>query len=376
MGRAIYLDYNATTPVDPEVLESMLPYFTERFGNASSRSHPFGWEAEEAVDLAREQLAQLIGAKPKEIFFTSGATESINLAIKGLDKTGHIITCTTEHKAVLDVMKSVEGHGNQVTYLPVESNGVIDLALLKKSIRKDTYLICIMHANNETGVIQPLEEISSIAKEHNILLMSDTTQSVGKIPVNVDDFGIDLMAFSSHKIYGPKGVGALFVKSKNPKIILMPGIEGGGHERGLRSGTLNVPGIVGFGKACEICKQKLDIDSKKLKFLRDKLESELSSIPGTTINGNKDQRLSHVANISFDDVNGEKLLLSLKDISVSNGSACTSAISQPSHVLINMGVPEQLTYASIRFSLGRFTTEKEIDFAISKVKEAIDRMRN
>ncbi len=376
MAVAIYMDYNATTPVDPRVLDRMLPHFTERFGNAASKSHPFGWAAEEAVGLAREQIALLIGAKAKEITFTSGATESINLAIKGLNKKGHIITVSTEHKAVLDVMASMEQLGNQVTYLPVQSDGLIDLTVIEKAIQTDTYLICIMLANNETGVIQPIEEISLIAKKHDALLMSDATQAVGKIPVNVEKMGIDLMTFSSHKMYGPKGVGALYVRSKHPKVKLQPQIEGGGHEKGLRSGTLNVPGIVGFRSACEIASKEMDQDSRKLKTLRDTLEDELLKIPETTVNGNVEARLTHTTNISFGDVNGEKLLLALKDISVSNGSACTSAISEPSHVLINMGVPEQLTYASLRFSLGRFTTKEEVDFAITKVKEVVNQLRN
>ena len=374
MARAIYMDYNATTPVDPRVLDHMLPYFTEKFGNAASKSHPFGWMAEEAVDMAREQVVNLVGAKTKEITFTSGATEAINLAIKGLDKKGHIITTSTEHKAVLDVMESMKQLGNQVTYLPVQSDGLIDLLALEKAIHADTYLIAIMLANNETGVIQPLEEISRIAKKHDVLLMTDATQAVGKMPVNVEYLGIDLMTFSSHKMYGPKGVGALYARSK--KVELSALIEGGGHERGLRSGTLNVPGIVGFGSACQIATEEMDQDSVKLKTLRDTLEAGLLEIPGTTLNGQAEARLAHTSNISFADVNGEKLLLALKDLSVSNGSACTSAISEPSHVLINMGVPEQLTYASLRFSLGRFTTEEEVDFAISKVKEVVNQLRN
>ncbi|MEM7297648.1 MAG: aminotransferase class V-fold PLP-dependent enzyme [Bacteroidota bacterium] len=375
MSKAIYLDYNSTTPVDPRVLDSMLPYFIEKFGNAASNSHPFGWEADEAVHMSREQVAGLIGAKPKEITFTSGATEAINLAIKGLDQTGHILTCSTEHKAVLDVMESMKKTGNEVTYLPARSDGLIDLESLEKSIQEDTFLICIMHANNETGIIQSMKKIGAMAKERGILFMSDATQSVGKIPVNVNELGVDLMTFSSHKMYGPKGMGALYVRSKNPKVEIHAQIEGGGHERGMRSGTLNIPGIVGFGKACEICGEQQTEDSAKLRRLRDKLESELIQIEGTTINGSRDSRLPHVSSISFSGVNGEKLLLSLKDISVSNGSACTSAITKPSHVLISMGISEALTYSSIRFSLGRFTTEEEIDFAIKKVKEVVTRLR-
>lgn len=376
MVKAIYLDNNATTPVDPRVLDTMLPYFTDKFGNAASNSHPFGWAADEAVNVAREQVADLIGAKPKEITFTSGATEAINLAIKGLHRKGHIITCATEHKAVLDVIGSINSSGNEATYLPVQSDGLIDLALFEKVIREDTYLICIMHANNETGVIQPIQQIGAIAKKRNILLMTDATQSVGKIPVHVDDIGVDLMAFSGHKMYGPKGVGALYVRSKIPKVEIKAQIEGGGHERGMRSGTLNVPGIVGFGKACEICDNQMKDDYQKLQHLRDQLESQVLQIEGTSINGTKEARLAHVTNISFSGVNGEKLLLSLKDISVSNGSACTSAISKPSHVLTSMGVSEELTYSSIRFSLGRFTTEEDIEVAIEKVKTVISQLRN
>jgi len=377
----VYLDNNATTPVDPKVLEAMLPYFTQHFGNAASRSHAYGWEAEEAVDYARGQVAKLINSEPKEIIFTSGATESDNLAIKGVfesyaSKGNHIITCVTEHKAVLDTCKHVEKLGAEVTYLPVQSDGLIDLKELETAIKPTTVLIAIMYANNETGVIQPVKEISAIAKRKGVLFFSDATQAVGKIPVNVIEDGIDLMAFSAHKIYGPKGVGALYVRRKNPRVRIIAQMDGGGHEKGMRSGTLNVPGIVGLGQACEICRLNMNEDAKRIKILRDKLENDLLQLEETQLNGNKENRLPHVLNISFKYVESEGLMLACnKNIAVSSGSACTSASIEPSHVLKGMGLDNDLAHSTLRFSLGRFTTEEEIDYAIEQVKNTVTQLR-
>ena len=377
----VYLDNNATTPVDPKVLEAMLPYFTQHFGNAASRSHAYGWEAEEAVDYARGQVAKLINSEPKEIIFTSGATESDNLAIKGVfesyaSKGNHIITCVTEHKAVLDTCKHVEKLGAEVTYLPVQSDGLIDLKELETAIKPTTVLIAIMYANNETGVIQPVKEISAIAKRKGVLFFSDATQAVGKTPVNVIEDGIDLMAFSAHKIYGPKGVGALYVRRKNPRVRIIAQMDGGGHEKGMRSGTLNVPGIVGLGQACEICRLNMNEDAKRIKILRDKLENDLLQLEETQLNGNKENRLPHVLNISFKYVESEGLMLACnKNIAVSSGSACTSASIEPSHVLKAMGLDDDLAHSTLRFSLGRFTTEEEIDYAIEQVKNTVTQLR-
>lgn len=377
----IYLDYNATTPVDAKVLEAMLPYFSQHFGNAASRSHAYGWEAEEAVDYARAQIAKLISAETKEIIFTSGATESDNLAIKGVfesyaSKGNHIITCVTEHKAVLDTCKHLEKIGAEVTYLPVQNDGLIDLNELEAAIKQTTILVAIMYANNETGVIQPVKEISAITKRKGILFFSDATQAVGKIPVNVVEDGIDLMAFSAHKIYGPKGVGALYVRRKNPRVRITAQIDGGGHERGIRSGTLNVPGIVGLGQACEICRLNMNEDSSRIKFLRDKLENALLQLEETKLNGNKENRLPHVSNISFKYVESEGLMLGCnKNIAVSSGSACTSASVEPSHVLKAMGLDDDLAHSSLRFSLGRFTTDEEIDYTIEQVKNTVAQLR-
>ena len=377
----VHLDNNATTPVDPKVLEAMLPYFTQHFGNAASRSHAYGWEAEEAVDYARGQVAKLINSEPKEIIFTSGATESDNLAIKGVfesyaSKGNHIITCVTEHKAVLDTCKHVEKLGAEVTYLPVQSDGLIDLKELETAIKPTTVLIAIMYANNETGVIQPVKEISAIAKRKGVLFFSDATQAVGKIPVNVIEDGIDLMAFSAHKIYGPKGVGALYVRRKNPRVRIIAQMDGGGHEKGMRSGTLNVPGIVGLGQACEICRLNMNEDAKRIKILRDKLENDLLQLEETQLNGNKENRLPHVLNISFKYVESEGLMLACnKNIAVSSGSACTSASIEPSHVLKAMGLDDDLAHNTLRFSLGRFTTEEEIDYAIEQVKNTVTQLR-
>jgi cysteine desulfurase len=375
--RRIYLDNNATTPLDPRVLDAMLPFFKDKFGNASSRNHSFGWEADEAVQYAREQVANLIGASPKEIIFTSGATESNNLALKGMDqgnKKGHMISCLTEHKAVLDPLKSLESAGLEVSYLPVNSTGLIDLKELKEAIKDNTSLISIMFANNEIGIIQPLKEIGEIAKENKINLMSDATQALGKIPVDVNDLGIDLMSFSAHKMYGPKGIGALFIKSKSPRIEIAAQLEGGGHEKGIRSGTLNVPGIVGLGKACEIASKEMTQEAKRLEQLRNRLESELLTIEGSHLNSHE-PRLPNMTNIAFDGVDGEQLLLSLKDIAVSQGSACTSSILEPSHVLKSIGLSSDLTFSSLRFGLGRFNTEEDIELTIHRVKESVAQLK-
>ncbi len=376
----IYLDNNATTPMDPRVLEAMLPYFTQKFGNASSRNHPFGWVAEEAVDYAREQVAKLIGSSEKEIIFTSGATESDNLAIKGVfemykDKGNHIITLTTEHKAVLDTCKHLEKLGAQVTYLEVESDGLLDLQKLEAAMTPQTILVSVMYGNNEIGVIQPIKEISAIAHKHGALFFSDATQAVGKIPVNVNEDGIDLMAFTGHKMYGPKGVGALYVRRKNPRVKVTSQMDGGGHERGMRSGTLNVPGIVGFGKACELCHLEMEQDAKRLSALRDKLENSLLTLEESYVNGNKESRLPHTTNISFKYVEGEGLMMAMKDMAVSSGSACTSASLEPSYVLKNLGLSDDLAHSSIRFGLGRFSTEEEVDFAIENTKKAVNHLR-
>ncbi|WP_018478388.1 IscS subfamily cysteine desulfurase [Pontibacter roseus] len=376
----IYLDNNATTPMDPRVLEAMMPYFTSKFGNAASRNHAFGWHAEEAVDYAREQIAALINCSPKEIIFTSGATESDNLAIKGVfemyaSKGNHIITATTEHKAVLDTCKHIEKIGGKVTYLPVNAEGLIDLKQLEESITDKTILISIMYGNNEVGVIQPIREISAIAKKHGVLFFTDATQAVGKIPVDVEADGIDLMAFSGHKMYGPKGIGALYVRRKNPRVKVTAQMDGGGHERGMRSGTLNVTGIVGLGKACEICKQDMAADTARLSAMRDRLERELLTIEESYVNGSREHRLPHVSNISFKYVEGEGLMMGVKDIAVSSGSACTSASLEPSYVLKALGLSDDLAHSSLRFGLSRFTTEEEIDFAINHVKEAVAKLR-
>lgn len=377
----IYLDNNATTPMDPRVLEAMLPYFTEHFGNAASRNHPFGWEAEEAVDYAREQVAKLIGADPKEIIFTSGATEGDNLGIKGVfemyaGKGNHIITCTTEHKAVLDTCKHIEHLGGEVTYLKVNADGLINLKELEAAIKPTTILIAIMYANNEIGVIQPVKEISAIAKKQGILFFSDAVQAVGKIPVDVNKDGIDIMAFTAHKMYGPKGIGALYVRRKNPRVKVTAQMDGGGHERGMRSGTLNVPGIVGFGKACELARLEMADDAVRLSKLRDKLENALTQIEETYVNGNREHRLPHVTNISFKYVEGEGLLMGFnKNIALSSGSACTSASLEPSYVLKALGLGDDLAHSSLRFGLGRFTTEEQIDYTIKSVSETVLKLR-
>lgn len=377
----IYLDNNATTPMDPRVLEAMLPYFVENFGNAASRNHPFGWAAEEAVDYAREQVAKLIGADPKEIIFTSGATEGDNLAIKGVfdmyaSKGNHIITANTEHKAVLDTCKHIEKAGGEVTYLDVKADGRIDLAELEAAIKPTTILIAIMYANNEIGVIQPVKEISDIAKKHGVLFFSDAVQAVGKIPVDVNKDGIDLMAFTAHKMYGPKGIGALYVRRKNPRVKVTAQLDGGGHERGMRSGTLNVPGIVGFGKAAELAMNEMAQDAERLSKLRDKLEQALLQLEEAYVNGTPEHRLPHVSNISFKYVEGEGLMMGFnKNIAVSSGSACTSASLEPSYVLKALGLGDDLAHSSLRFGLGRFTTEEQIDYTIEHVSKTVLKLR-
>jgi cysteine desulfurase len=377
----IYLDNNATTPMDPRVLEAMTPFFLNHFGNAASRNHPFGWAAEEAVDYAREQVAKLVGADPKEIIFTSGATEADNLAIKGVfemyaSKGNHVITVTTEHKAVLDTCKHIEKAGGEVTYLSVDADGLIDLAQLEAAIKPTTVLIAVMYANNEIGTVMPIAKISEIARKHGILVFTDATQAVGKIPVDVQKDGIDLMAFTAHKMYGPKGVGALYVRRKNPRVKVTAQMDGGGHERGMRSGTLNVPGIVGFGKACELCRIEMESDTQRISKLRDKLENALMQLEEAYLNGSKASRLPHVTNISFKYVEGEGLLMGFnKNIALSSGSACTSASLEPSYVLKALGLGDDLAHSSLRFGLSRFTTEEEIDYTIKSITETVLKLR-
>lgn len=377
----VYLDNNATTPCDPRVVETMLPYFTQHFGNAASRNHSFGWYAEEAVEFAREQVARLIGAEPKEIVFTSGATEADNLAIKGVyemyaSKGNHLITANIEHKAVLDTGKHIQKLGGEISYLQVKKDGHIDLEELEAAIKPTTVLISIMYANNELGTINAVKEISAIARKHGVLFFTDGVQAVGKIPVDVNKDGIDLMAISAHKMYGPKGVGALYVRRKNPRVKLASQIDGGGHEKGMRSGTLNVPGIVGFGKAAELAMQEMDAETKRLRVLRDKLENELLKIEETFVNGSIENRLPHVSNISFKYVEGEGLMMGLnKNIAVSSGSACTSASLEPSYVLKALGLEDDMARSSLRFGLGRFTNEEQIDYTIKMVKEVVLKLR-
>jgi cysteine desulfurase len=378
----IYMDNHATTPVDPRVIEAMLPFFNERYGNAASRNHSFGWAAEEAVENARAQIARLIGATPKEIIFTSGATESDNLAIKGVaemyrEKGNHIITQATEHKAVLDTCKRLEKYGYEVTYLPVEKDGRVNLDELQRAITPKTILITIMYANNEIGTVQPMAEIGKIAKERGVLFHVDGVQAVGKIPVDVQKDGIHLMSMSAHKIYGPKGVGALYVRRKNPRVQLAAQIDGGGHERGMRSGTLNVPGIVGMGKACEICQEEMSTESVRMAALRDRLKQGImGQLDETYINGSLEHRLPNNLNISFAYVEGESLLMGINDVAVSSGSACTSATLEPSYVLKALGVGEDLAHTSIRFGLGRFNNEEEVDYVVQRVVETVSRLRD
>ena len=377
----LYLDHNATTPCDPTVVEAMLPWFTERFGNASSIHYPLGWLSEEAVETAREQVADLIGASSKEIVFTSGATEAINMALRGLieanrKKGNHIITVGTEHKAVLDTCRALEAKDITTTYLPVDKDGLVDLEMLERMITKDTVLIAVMMANNETGVIQPIAEIGQIAKKHGVFFLSDAVQAAGKVKVSVRDLGIDLMPISAHKMYGPKGTGALYISSTFSKANLVSQITGGGHEMGLRSGTLNVPGIVGFGKAAEIALKEMNKEAARIAELRDVLEEGILSLEGAKRNGHKDHRLPHVSNISFAGVEGKALLIAInKELAVSSGSACSSITTKPSHVLKAMGLEDELARSTIRFGLGRSTTREQVDFAIAYVKETVGRLR-
>jgi cysteine desulfurase len=377
----IYMDNHATTPVDPRVFKAMTPYLTNVFGNSASRNHSFGWEAEEAVDKARKQVADLIGATPKEIVFTSGATESDNLALKGVadmyaEKGNHIITAATEHKAILDTCKRLEKEGLRVTYLALQQNGLIDLEQLKAAITDKTILISIMHANNEIGVLQPIREIGKIAHERGVLFHTDATQSVGKVPVNVLEDNVDLMSISAHKMYGPKGVGALYVRRRNPRVQLTAQMDGGGHERGMRSGTLNIPGIVGLGEACALCHKEMATEAKRLSELRDRLKDRLlAALDEVYINGTMEHRLPNNLNISFAYVEGESLLMGINDIAVSSGSACTSATLEPSYVLKALGAGDDLAHSSIRFGLGRFNTEEEVDYVADKVIDVVKKLR-
>jgi cysteine desulfurase len=377
----IYLDNNATTRTDPRVVDAIIPYFSNAYGNAASKSHPFGWVAEEAVDKARAQVASLIGADPREIVFTSGATESNNLAIKGIaemyaEKGDHIITVVTEHKAVLDTCKHLEASGKSVTYLEVDASGLIDLDALKAAITDKTILISVMAANNEIGVLQPIREIGAICKERGIIFHTDATQAVGKIPFNVEELGIDLASFTAHKMYGPKGIGALYVRRRAPRVRLSAQIDGGGHERGFRSGTLNVTGIVGFGEAAALCEAEMAADAARLQALRDAMEARLvAEIPECQVNGNREHRLPGLLNISFGFVEGESLLMGLCDVALSSGSACTSASLEPSYVLKALGVGDELAHSSLRFGLGRFTLPEEVEWVTEKVISEVARLR-
>jgi cysteine desulfurase len=381
MKLPIYMDNHSTTPVDPTVLEAMLPYFTEKFGNAASRNHSFGWEAEAAVDAARQQIAALINADLKEIIFTSGATESDNLALRGVaemyrEKGDHIITTVTEHRAVLDTAKRLEKMGFSVTYVPVQADGLVDPEAISQAITPKTILISVILANNEIGTINPVAEIGKIAKARGVLFHSDATQAVGKIPVDVQAMGIDLMSFSAHKMYGPKGVGALYVRRKNPRVRLVPIIDGGGHERGMRSGTLPVPLIVGFGKAAEICRTMMPEEAKRLTTLRERLrDGIMTQLDAVYLNGHPTQRLPNNVNISFAYVEGESLLMGLKDIALSSGSACTSASLEPSYVLKALGVGSDLAHSSIRYGLGRFNTEEEVEYVIRQTVDIVNKLR-
>ncbi|MDW8019401.1 MAG: IscS subfamily cysteine desulfurase [Chloroherpetonaceae bacterium] len=382
LSRPIYMDNNATTRMDPRVLEAMLPYFTEKFGNAASRNHSYGWEAEEAVEKAREQVAKAIGADAKEIIFTSGATESDNIAIKGAvemyaEKGNHIVTMQTEHKAVLDTCRRLEREGKaKVTYLPPKPDGLVDLDQLEAAITDKTIMVAIMMANNEIGVIQPMKEIGEICRKHGVLFFTDAVQAVGKVPVDVNDMKIDILSISGHKIYGPKGIGALYVRRKNPRVKLAGIIDGGGQERGMRSGTLNVPGIVGLAKALELCIEEMPTEMKRLTYLRNKLKDGiLSQLEDVYVNGSMESRLPGNLNMSFAYVEGEALLMGLKGLAVSSGSACTSASLEPSHVLKALGVGDELAHSSIRYGLGRFNTEEEVDYAIKVTVEAVNRLR-
>ncbi len=377
----IYMDNHATSPLDPRVLEAMMPYFTTRFGNAASRNHSFGWEAEQAVETAREQIAKLIGATAKEIIFTSGATESDNLAIKGIaemyrERGNHIITQVTEHKAVLDTCKRLEKHGYRVTYLPVRADGIIDIEDLKRAMDDKTILVSIMAANNEIGVLQPVREIGKICHDKGVLFHTDAVQAVGKAPFNVIADNVDVASISAHKLYGPKGVGALYVRRRNPRVQIAAQIDGGGHERGMRSGTLNVPGIVGFGKACEIAAAELETESAYVRGLRDRLKEKIeSSLDYVHVNGSWEHRLPGNLNMSFLYVEGESLLMGINDVAVSSGSACTSATLEPSYVLKALGLGDDVAHSSIRFGLGRFNTQAEVDYVAAKVIDIVQKLR-
>lgn len=377
----VYLDYNSTTPVDPAVVEEMLPYFTDKFGNAASRTHTFGWVADEAVEFARRQVARLINAEPTEIIFTSGSTEGVNLAIKGVfemyaSKGNHIITVSTEHKSALDACNRIEQKGAEVTYLPVNSQGLINLTELENAITEKTLLISVMYANNEIGLIQPINEIAEIAHRHKVIFMSDATQAIGKIKVDVQEDRIDLMPLSAHKFYGPKGAGALYVRRRDPRVRLTSQIDGGGHEKGLRSGTLNVPGIVGLGKACELANNDLEENGRNVMALRDRLQTELMELGDVTINGREEKRLPNTLNISFKHIESQLLIKALSDkVAVATGSACTSAVPEPSYVLKALGLTDEDAYSSVRFSLGKFTTEEEIDYVIKQVKKEVGKLR-
>ncbi|MEY2746557.1 MAG: hypothetical protein RL112_1599 [Planctomycetota bacterium] len=381
MKLPIYFDYQATTPLDPRVLEAMLPYFTEHYGNAASRSHAFGWQAEEAVEGARERIGELLGASGKEIVITSGATESLNLAIKGVaqmyaEKGRHIVTSLVEHKAVLDTCKHLEKEGFEVTYLEPTKAGRVELEAVRAALRPDTILVCLMWANNEVGTINPIREIGALCKEKGVLLCTDATQAAGKVPIDVEADHVDLLALSGHKMYGPKGVGALYVRRKNPRVRLVAQMDGGGHERGMRSGTLNVPGIVGLGEACRIAKLEMEKDRAHTQGLRDQFESRvMQALDFVTINGDVRHRLPNNSNLSFSYVEGESLIMGIKDIAVSSGSACTSASLEPSHVLRAMGVGDELAHSSIRFGFGRFTTQEQVDFAVDQLVGAVKRLR-
>ncbi|HEY3457133.1 MAG TPA: IscS subfamily cysteine desulfurase [Bryobacteraceae bacterium] len=381
MKLPVYMDNHATTRMDPRVFEAMKPYFMEVFGNAASRNHSFGWEAEEAVEKSRRQIADLIGATAKEIVFTSGATESNNLVLKGVaeaygERGNHIIIQVTEHKAVLDTCRRLEREGIRVTYLPVKPDGLIDLDQLRDAITDQTILISIMYANNEIGVVQPMKEIGQIAKEKGVLFHSDAVQAVGKIPVDVAEDGIDLLSLTGHKLYGPKGVGALYVRRRHPRVQLTAQMDGGGHERGMRSGTLNVPGIVGLGAACEIAKAEMPEESKHMSFLRDKLKNKLTAeLDEVFINGSMERRLPHNLNVSFAYVEGESLLMGINDVAVSSGSACTSATLEPSYVLKALGAGDDLAHSSIRFGIGRFNTEEEVDYVGNRVIDVVKKLR-
>src|SRR6059036_736803 len=377
----IYMDNHATTPIDPRVLDAMMPFFKEQFGNAASRNHSFGWEAEEAVDQSRKQIAALIGADPREIVITSGATESDNLAVKGVawmyrEKGDHIITCVTEHKAILDTCKHLEKDGYRITFLPVDNKGLVNLDDLRKAITDKTIIISIMTANNEVGVIQDIKAIGKIARERGVLFHTDAVQAAGKVPFNVNAMNVDLASLSAHKFYGPKGVGALYVRRRNPRVLLTPIIDGGGHERGMRSGTLNVPGIAGFGKAAQIAREEMLKESAEMFRLRERLRTTLErELDEIYINGDLQRRLPGNLNMSFAYVEGESLLMGINDVAVSSGSACTSASLEPSYVLKALGVGDELAHTSIRFGIGRFNTEAEIDYVTELVVAAVERLR-